>query len=64
MTNKKIKITYFENFTNNILAKILFFEGWDKIETQMLNEGILLNDILKIEVFLEASDENTYNTTL
>ena len=59
---KKIKVTYINS--GIIRAKIIIFDDWFSIFNKAQNTGIYLNDILKVEIVIEAEESNTDDLTI
>jgi len=59
---KKIKVTYLQSGMP-VQAKIFMIYGWHDFSTQLSNQGIMDETVIKIEVILESSAINTFDTT-
>lgn len=59
--NTKVKITYFDYGT--IRAKITMMYGWYDLQSQIINNGIQENSVLKVEVIADADPMNIEDTT-
>jgi len=58
---KKIKVTYNEYGT--VKAKILYINGWWNFANDLSALSIQADNIIKVEVLLEAEPENITDTT-
>ena len=61
--NKKIKITYFPVGNQIVEAKIIFLDGWYNLQHLLGMNGIPEEGVIKIELVLDASNENVFDTT-
>ncbi len=59
---KKIKVTFFQSGMP-VQARIFIIYGWSDLPNQMTIQGIMEETVMKIEIVLEASNANTFDTT-
>ena len=59
----KIKVTYLD-FNKEVKAKIFNIYSWVNVSSDIMAQGISSDDIiLKIEVVMEASEDNIVDST-